>query len=102
MRKSPTTIQSLLAGAQDQACCTVEGQLGALQKKITKKGQLMALGTLADDNGEASLPLLIFPEQFEAFGDGLEEGRVYRVEGKFQWLGGDPALTAESMELVGD
>ncbi|MBP9732224.1 MAG: hypothetical protein KBD29_02070, partial [Candidatus Magasanikbacteria bacterium] len=71
----------------------VGGVVGALKKKITKKGSIMMFATLEDTTG--LMELLVFPKTYETTKDLWVDGKILCVVGKTPKEDGDNKIFVE-------
>ncbi len=105
--KGKLTALSELEGFARDSWVVVGGVLGALKKKITKKGSVMMFASLEDTTG--MMELLVFPKTYEQTKDMWVDGNIVCVVGKTPKEDGDNkifvekayALTKENAKEVG-
>ncbi|MGY6500195.1 MAG: DNA polymerase III subunit alpha [Acidimicrobiales bacterium] len=95
-RKTDCTIAEL-ADLEDGAMRTCGGIVTGLQRKWTKKGDLMAVFTLEDLQGSAEV--MIFPKTMQTYGHILENDRIVCVKGRIDTRDDVPKLMAVDVEL---
>ncbi len=88
---------SELAELEDGARRTVGGVITGLQRKWTKKGDLMAVFTLEDLQG--SIEVMVFPKTMAAIGHMLEEDVVVLLGGRINRRDDTPNLVAGDIEI---
>ena len=82
-----------LAECPDGAVKTVGGILSKLERKVTRKGELMMVGTLEDLKG--SIEVLLFPQTVNETPPGLlEVDRIVLVKGRLDARDDSPKLVA--------
>ena len=69
-------------GVKDDELCVVGGILTGINKRITKKNDMMAFLTLEDNSG--AVEVVAFPKVFESAKEFLEEDRKLFVKGRIQ------------------
>jgi DNA polymerase-3 subunit alpha len=69
-----------------------------LQKKWTRKGQLMAVLVLEDLTD--SVETMVFPRTFTDYGHLLEDDRIVVVRGRLDGRDDQPKLMAQSLEVL--
>jgi DNA-directed DNA polymerase len=69
-------------GVKDDELCIVGGILTGINKRITKKNDMMAFLTLEDNSG--AVEVVAFPKVFESAKEFLEEDRKLFVKGRIQ------------------
>ena len=69
-------------GVKDDELCIVGGILTGINKRITKKNDMMAFLTLEDNSG--AVEVVAFPKIFESAKEFLEEDRKLFVKGRIQ------------------
>ena len=88
-----------LADGPDGAIKTVGGILSRLERKLTRKGELMMIGTLEDMRG--SVEVLLFPQTVNETAPGLlEVDRVVLVKGRVDVRDDQPKLVALKVSAV--
>jgi DNA polymerase-3 subunit alpha len=95
-RKADTTL-SALAEAEDGAMVAVGGVITALQRKWTKRGDLMGVFVLEDLTSSAET--MVFPRTFTDYGHLLEDDRIVIVRGRVDKRDDQPKLMAQSLEV---
>ena len=95
-RKADTTLAELQEKAEDSRC-VVGGVVTSLQRKWTKKGDLMAVFTLEDLQG--SVEVMVFPRTMETIGHLLEEDAVVILGARVNRRDDTVSLVASDIEL---
>jgi DNA polymerase-3 subunit alpha len=95
-RRTESTI-SELENAEDGAMRTVGGLVTNLQRKWTKKGDLMAVFVLEDL--QASMEVMVFPKTMQTYGHLLADDAVVIVKGRVDLRDDQPKLMATELEL---
>ena len=95
-RKTDNTIIEL-ADLEDGAMRRVGGVVTALQRKWTKKGDLMAVFTLEDL--QSSIEVMVFPRTMADIGQMLAEDSVLVVSGRVDKRDDQPKLIAMNCEV---
>ncbi|MCZ7630457.1 MAG: hypothetical protein M5U19_16110 [Microthrixaceae bacterium] len=95
-RKADATVADL-EELEDGARRTVGGVITALQRKWTKRGDLMAVFTLEDLQG--SVEVMVFPKTMEVIGHLLEEDAVVLLGARVDRRDDTPKLVASDVEL---
>ncbi len=96
-RRAEATIGDL-AEAEDGSVSVVGGVVTGLQRKWTKKGDLMGVFLLEDLTH--SVEVMVFPRTFNDFGHLLEDDRIVVVRGRVDGRDDEPKLMAQTIELV--
>lgn len=86
-----------LADLEDGARRTVGGVITGLQRKWTKRGDMMAVFTLEDLTG--SVEVMVFPKTMEVIGHLLEEDAVVLLGARVDKRDDTPKLVASDIEL---
>jgi DNA polymerase-3 subunit alpha len=94
-RRTECTITEL-EGADDGATRTIGGLVTALQRKWTKKGDLMAVFTLEDL--QSSIEVMVFPKTMQLYGHLLEDDAVVVVKGRVDRRDDQPKLMVTELE----
>ena len=94
-RRTECTIAEL-EGVDDGSMRTVGGLVTALQKKWTRKGDLMAVFTLEDL--QSSIEVMVFPKTMQNYGHLLEDDAVVVVRGRVDGRDDVPKLMAMELE----
>ncbi|MEZ5379037.1 MAG: DNA polymerase III subunit alpha [Acidimicrobiales bacterium] len=95
-RKSDTRLSNL-AEVDDGAMVAVGGVVTSLQRKWTKRGDLMGIFVLEDLT--ASAETMVFPRTFADYGHLLEDDRIVIVRGRVDKRDDQPKLMAQSIEV---
>ncbi len=95
-RKAGDAIADL-ADSEDGSMVTVGGVVTGLQRKWTRKGDLMAVLTLEDLTD--SVETMIFPRTFADYGHLLEDDRIVIIRGRLDNREDAPKLMAQSVEV---
>ncbi len=95
-RKADTKLGAL-DEAEDGAMVAVGGVVTALQRKWTKRGDLMGIFVLEDLT--ASAETMVFPRTFTDYGHLLEDDRIVIVRGRVDKRDDQPKLMAQSIEV---
>ena len=96
-RKAEDTIADL-AEAEDGSMVTVGGVVTGLQRKWTRKGDLMAVLVLEDLTD--SVETMVFPRTFADYGHLLEDDRIVVIRGRADGRDDQPKLMAQSIEVL--
>jgi DNA polymerase-3 subunit alpha len=94
-RRTECTIAEL-EGVEDGAIRTIGGLVTALQRKWTKKGDLMAVFALEDL--QTSMEVMVFPKTMQLYGHLLEDDAVVIVKGRVDRRDDQPKLMATELE----
>jgi DNA polymerase-3 subunit alpha len=94
-RRAETSIADL-EEADDGSVRVIGGVVTALQRKWTKKGELMAVFTLEDLEG--TIEVMVFPKAMSEFGHLLEDDVVVCVKARLDRKEDQPKLIAMSIE----
>ena len=95
-RKVDCTLADL-EGAEDGKSIVVGGVVTGLQRKWTRKGDLMAVFTLEDLTHGAET--MVFPRNFADYGHLLEDDRIVIVRARVDNRDDTPKLMAQSIEV---
>lgn len=95
-RKAETTLAAL-EEHEDGAFVAVGGVVTALQRKWTKKGDLMGVFVLEDLTHSAEA--MVFPRTFADYGHLLEDDRVVVVRGRVDKRDDTPKLMVQALEV---
>ncbi len=76
----------------------VGGVVSALQKKWTKKGELMAVMMLEDLS--SSIEAMVFPRTFTDYGHLLEDDRIVIIRGRVSRRDDEPKLMVSQVEVL--
>ena len=95
-RRVDTTIEDL-AEADDGAVRVVGGVITGLDKKWTRKGDLMATFELEDL--VSSIEVMVFPRTMAEHGHKLDEDTVVMVTGRLDSRGETPKLVCQEVEV---
>jgi DNA polymerase-3 subunit alpha len=95
-RRAETTLGDL-ESAEEGASVTVGGVVTALQRKWTRKGELMAVFLLEDLTHAAEA--MVFPRTMTDFGHLLEDDRVVIVRGRVDKRDDQPKLMVQTIEV---
>jgi len=87
-----------LESAEDGSIVAVGGVVTNLQRKWTRKGDLMAVFVLEDLTHSAET--MLFPRSFADYGHILEDDRVVVVRARVDRRDDQPKLMAQSIEIV--
>jgi DNA polymerase-3 subunit alpha len=98
-RKSDCSIGDLADG-EDGAIKKVGGVITNLQRKWTRKGDLMAVFELEDLEG--SVEIMVFPRTMQEHGPKLEDDKIVLVRGRLENDGDLPKLFAQDIEVIED
>jgi DNA polymerase-3 subunit alpha len=94
-RRTECTIAEL-EGVEDGATRAIGGLVTALQRKWTKKGDLMAVFVLEDL--QSSIEVMVFPKTMQLYGHVLEDDAVVIVKGRVDRRDDQPKLMATEIE----
>jgi len=78
-RRTDGTVDEILAG-EEETVCSLGGVVTGLQRKWTKRGDLMAVFQLEDLRG--SLEVMVFPKTMTEHGHKLEDDAIVIVRGR--------------------
>jgi DNA polymerase-3 subunit alpha len=95
-RRADCTIADL-AELDDGAQRAIGGVITGLQRKWTKKGDLMAVFTLEDLQG--AIEVMVFPKTMTDIGHLLEDDKVVIVEGRVDKREDTPKLIVRNVEV---
>ncbi len=98
-RKADCSIGDL-ADAEDGAIKKVGGVITNLQRKWTRKGDLMAVFDLEDLEG--SVEVMVFPRTMQEHGPKLEDDTIVLIRGRLENSDDLPKLFAQDIEVVED
>ena len=98
-RKADCSVAEL-ADAEDGAIKKVGGVITNLQRKWTRKGDLMAVFELEDLEG--SVEVMVFPRTMQEHGPKLEDDTIVLVRGRLENSDDLPKLFAQDLEVVED
>ncbi|MEM7142552.1 MAG: OB-fold nucleic acid binding domain-containing protein, partial [Actinomycetota bacterium] len=98
-RKADCSVGEL-ADSEDGAIRKVGGVITNLQRKWTRKGDLMAVFELEDLEG--SVEVMVFPRTMQEHGPKLEDDTIVLVRGRTENDGDLPKLFAQDIEIVED
>jgi DNA polymerase-3 subunit alpha len=90
-RRTECTLAEL-EGAEDGTVRTVGGLVTNLQRKWTKKGDLMAVFVLEDL--QSSIEVMVFPKTMQQYGHLLDDDAVVCVKGRIDGREDTPKLMA--------
>ncbi len=93
LMKDKLVMLGEIDGYTRDAWVVVGGVVGALKKKITKKGSIMMFATIEDTSG--LMELLVFPKTYEQTKDLWVEGNILCVIGKTPKEDGDNKIFVE-------
>ncbi len=96
-RKAEDTIADLVDVEEGQTVA-IGGVVTGLQRKWTRKGDLMAVLVLEDLTD--SLETMVFPRTFADYGHLLEDDRIVIVRGRVDRRDDQPKLMAQSIEVL--
>ena len=96
-RKAEDSIADL-ADVEDGQMVSIGGVVTGLQKKWTRKGDLMAVLVLEDLTD--SVETMVFPRTFADYGHLLEDDRIVIVRGRTDNRDDQPKLMAQSIEVL--
>jgi DNA polymerase-3 subunit alpha len=94
-RRTECTIAEL-EGVEESAVRTIGGLVTGLQRKWTKKGDLMAVFVLEDL--QSSVEIMVFPKTMQLYGHLLEDDAVVIVKGRVDTRDDQPKLMATELE----
>jgi DNA polymerase-3 subunit alpha len=95
-RRTEITINEL-EGVEDGSIRVTGGLVTALQKKWTRKGDLMAVFTLEDL--QSSVEVMVFPKTMQNYGHLLADDAVVIVKARVDGREDEPKLMAMELEL---
>jgi len=78
-RRTDGTVDEILGG-EEETVCSIGGVVTGLQRKWTKRGDLMAVFQLEDLRG--SLEVMVFPKTMTEHGHKLEDDAIVIVRGR--------------------
>ena len=96
-RKAEDSIADL-ADVEDGQMVSIGGVVTGLQKKWTRKGDLMAVLVLEDLTD--SVETMVFPRTFADYGHLLEDDRIVIIRGRTDNRDDQPKLMAQSIEVL--
>ncbi len=96
-RKAEDTIADLV-DVEDGQMVAIGGVVTGLQKKWTRKGDLMAVLILEDLTD--SVETMVFPRTFADYGHQLEDDRIVIIRGRVDRRDDQPKLMAQSIEVL--
>ena len=96
-RKAEDTIADL-DDLEEGQMVAIGGVVTALQKKWTRKGDLMAVLVLEDLTN--SVETMVFPRTFADYGHLLEDDRIVVIRGRVDKRDDQPKLMAQTIEVV--
>ncbi len=96
-RRAEDTIANM-AELDDGQVVSVGGVVTGLQKKWTRKGDLMAVLTLEDLTD--SVETMVFPRTFADYGHLLEDDRIVVIRGRVDKRDDQPKLMSQSIEVI--
>ena len=94
-RRTESTIAEL-EGVEDGTMRTTGGLVTSLQKKWTRKGDLMAVFTLEDL--QSTVEVMVFPKTMQNYGHLLDDDAVVIVRGRVDTRDDQPKLMAMELE----
>ena len=94
-RRTECTIAEL-EGVEESSVRTIGGLVTNLQRKWTKKGDLMAVFVLEDL--QSSVEIMVFPKTMQLYGHLLEDDAVVIVKGRVDSRDDQPKLMATDLE----
>jgi DNA polymerase-3 subunit alpha len=95
-RRTDCTINDLRDAGEEGAMRTVGGVVTALQRKYTKKGDLMAVFMLEDL--QSAIEVMVFPKTMQEHGYKLAEDRIVCVKGRLDAREDLPKIIAMDIE----
>ena len=96
-RRAEDTIASM-EDLEEGQVVSVGGVVTGLQKKWTRKGDLMAVLTLEDLTD--SVETMVFPRTFTDYGHLLEDDRIVVIRGRIDKRDDQPKLMSQSIEII--
>jgi DNA polymerase-3 subunit alpha len=96
-RKAEVSIADL-PEAEEGSMVAIGGVVTGLQRKWTRKGDLMAVLVLEDLTD--SVETMVFPRTFADYGHLLEDDRIVVIRGRVDKRDDQPKLMAQSIEVV--
>ncbi len=96
-RKAEDTINDL-EEIEDGQMVSIGGVVTGLQRKWTRKGDLMAVLVLEDLTD--SVETMVFPRTFADYGHLLEDDRIVIIRGRVDRRDDQPKLMAQSIEVL--
>ena len=96
-RKTDGTTLADLEGAPDGQSIAIGGVVTGLQRKWTRKGDLMAVFVLEDLTHGAEA--MVFPRSYADYGHLLEDDRIVIVRGRVDGRDDQPKLIAQAIEI---
>ncbi len=96
-RKAEDTINDL-EEVEDGQMVSIGGVVTGLQRKWTRKGDLMAVLVLEDLTD--SVETMVFPRTFADYGHLLEDDRIVIIRGRVDRRDDQPKLMAQSIEVL--
>jgi len=94
-RRTECTIAEL-EGVEESSMRTIGGLVTSLQRKWTRKGDLMAVFVLEDL--QSSVEIMVFPKTMQLYGHLLEDDAVVIVKGRVDARDDQPKLMATDIE----
>jgi DNA polymerase-3 subunit alpha len=96
-RRTDGTIDDLRESAEEGAMRSIGGVVNGLQRKWTKKGDLMAVFTLEDL--QTSIEVMVFPKTMSDIGHKLVDDAVLIVKGRMDKRDDQPKFIAMDVEV---
>ena len=96
MRRRTECLLTDLEEAPDGAMRVVGGLVTALQRKWTKRGDLMAVFQLEDL--QTSIEVMVFPKTMQKFGHVLTDDAIVIMKGRVDMRDDQPKLMATELE----
>ncbi len=96
-RMTDGPISSLEARTQGENC-TIGGLVAILQKRVTRKGEVMMILTLEDLSG-AQIEVLCFPRTVEKYGMYLKTDAILLIQGRIDRDARDDSVKMVAMEI---
>ena len=87
-----------LEGVEDGTMRVVGGLVTSLQRKWTKKGDLMAVFILEDL--QASIEVMVFPKTMQQFGHLLDDDAIVCVKARIDGRDDQPKLMAMELQVL--
>ncbi len=94
-RRTDGTVDEILGG-EEEAVCSVGGVVTGLQRKWTKRGDLMAVFQLEDLRG--AIEVMVFPKTMTEHGHKLEDDAIVIVRGRVDRKEDTPRVMAMELE----
>ncbi|MDG2027400.1 MAG: DNA polymerase III subunit alpha [Acidimicrobiales bacterium] len=100
VRRKADCAVAELADAEDGAIKKVGGVITNLQRKWTRKGDLMAVFELEDLEG--TVEVMVFPRTMQEHGPKLEDDTIVLIRGRLENSDDLPKMFAQDIEIIED